>query len=224
MVNFGHFHGRGDIFFGKCMIFNRNSTQLNDIRFLISGYHWKALRVEFSNNYSHWTQCQYEFNFLPVEKKVQKSLKRPKSQIFRWNSTQLKIFVDQKKKSQLVYTKRHPKKHCGQDQIHFFLFFNPTYCRRSGRRRCQPDQVNSIVLNLPRTSISSHLIFFTFFSIACDFLTKNISRVFFFFLFNQSTVYIIFAGWLMSGLLISTKRKQNTKITPSQNWFLLFNQ
>ena len=103
-----------------------------------------------------------------------------------------------------------PTKHCGQDQIHFFLFFNPTYCRRSGRRRCQPDQVNSIVLNLPRTSISSHLIFFTFFSIACDFLTKKFSRVFFFFLFNQSTVFIILVGWLMSGLLISTKRENKT--------------
>ena len=43
LVNFGHFHGRGDIFLRKCMIFNRNSTYLNDILFSTSGYHRKAL-------------------------------------------------------------------------------------------------------------------------------------------------------------------------------------
>ena len=33
LVNFGHFHGQGYIFLGKCMIFNCNSTYLNDITF-----------------------------------------------------------------------------------------------------------------------------------------------------------------------------------------------
>ena len=47
------FTGGGLFFFGRCMIFNRNFTQLNDILFLTSGYHWKALCVQIANNYSH---------------------------------------------------------------------------------------------------------------------------------------------------------------------------
>ena len=42
--------------------------------------------------------------------------------IFRWNSTQLKIFVDQKKKIPVSLYQKTPKKHLGQDWIPFLLF------------------------------------------------------------------------------------------------------
>ena len=59
-VNYGYNSRAGGYFFGKGMIFNRNSTNLNDTFFLTSGYHRKALCVLIYDNCNHNRQCQYE--------------------------------------------------------------------------------------------------------------------------------------------------------------------
>ena len=104
------------------MIFNRNFTQLKDILFLTSGYHRKALCVQISNNYSHYRQYQYEFNCWPLKKRVRKSLKMPKSQIFgQFPPNENILFA--KIPSFVIFVINHQK---SNSQLNFY-FFNFTY-------------------------------------------------------------------------------------------------